>query len=104
MVKGFVNTVEAVLGALIIMSVMIYLFPQQAIQEQSMHDITYNCLKYAKDYSDLDAKLKECIPISYKYQYKICSSSDCSTTLPEGTVTSADYITENSLVRVWVYK
>lgn len=102
--KGFTNTIEAVIGAVIILSVMMWLFQTPATQETSSYSMAYNCLKYAKDSANVDAKLRECIPISYNYQFKVCGS-DCSAALPSNvTVTSADYISNGKIMKLWMYR
>ena len=104
--KGITQVIEATLGAILILGVMVFLFSVQPIQEQDIHEISYNCLTYAKDFTDFDNKLESCLPSSYDYEFRICSTTDCSITLPENkTVTSVDYINSGpELIRVWVYR
>lgn len=104
--KGFINTIEAVIGAVIILSALMFLFQPQASQSQDMYQTTYDCLKYAKDYSDFGTAFKGCIPSTYQFQYNICTTTDCPANLPENiTVTSAEYILAGpKLIKVWVYK
>ncbi len=104
--KGVVNTLEALIGVMIILGVMFFLFASgmQNTPTTGMHDVAYDCLVYAKDYSDMDVKLRECIPSSYDFQVKTCNSADCSITLPDETVYSVEYIDSGSkLIKMWVY-
>ena len=104
--KGVTQVIEATLGAILILGVMIFLFSAQPVQEQDIHEISYECLKYAKDFTDFKDKLGSCLPGTYDYQFKICESIDCSTTLPENkTITVVDYIDSGpELIRVWVFR
>jgi hypothetical protein len=104
--KGFVNSLESVIGAVIILSALMFLFQPSASQEIGMYQTTYDCLTYAKDYTDFSTKFKECLPSTYDFQYNTCITPECSATLPENiTVTSAEYIIAGpKLIKVWVYK
>lgn len=98
--KGFVNTVEALIGAILILSTMIYLFSPQQIQEQDIYGKAYDCLKYAKDFSDAEVRVAQCLPATY--QFKLCTD-DC-TVNAQGTVIVADYIEQGKITKLWVYK
>ena len=104
--KGFTQTLEAVIGVVIIIGVMLFLFSPVNIQEQDIHETAYSCLKYAKDFEDFDVKLNECLPGTYQYQYRICEEISCSATLPENkTITAVDYINSGpEIIKVWVFK
>ncbi|MBU3896684.1 MAG: hypothetical protein KJ697_02000 [Nanoarchaeota archaeon] len=105
--KGFVNALESVIGAVIILSTLMFLFQPAPMKEIGMYDTTYDCLAYAKDYSNFAVKFEECLPSTYDFEYNICVTPECSVNnLPENiTVTSAEYITAGpKLIKVWVYK
>ncbi len=104
--KGVTQVIEATLGAIIILAVMAFLFSGSVVQEQDVHEISYNCLTYAKDFTNFDEKLDECLPSTYDYDYRFCNTNDCSIDLTENkTVTVVDYINSGpELIRVWVYR
>ncbi len=109
--KGVTNIIEAVIGAIIILGVMMFLFTSQPIHDQDMYDTAYSCLEYAKDFSDMNSALRSCLPSSYDFQAKICNAPiGCAdslvSTLPaNATITSAEYIDSGPrLIKLWVYK
>ena len=106
--KGVTDTIEAVIGAIVILCVMMFLFTSQPVQEQDMYDTAYTCLEYAKDFSDMNSALRTCLPSSYDFQARICySPTVCipSASLPVNTtITSAEYIDSGPrLIKIWVY-
>ncbi|MBU3905057.1 MAG: hypothetical protein KJ906_02840 [Nanoarchaeota archaeon] len=104
--KGVTQVIEATLGAIIILGLLMFLFTTQPVQEQDVHEISYKCLTYAKDFTDFNDKLNSCLPSTYDYQFKICENIDCSVALPENqTITVVDYIDVGpKLIKLWVYR
>jgi len=107
--KGFTNTVEALIGAIIVLSVMLFLFVPGGVQEQDLYNTVYNCLKYSKDYENMEANFSSCIPSSYDYVIKTCGPGELGNCFISGmedrTVVSADYVDSGpELIKVWVYK
>ncbi len=109
--KGVVNTIEALIGAIMILGLMIFLFTPQPMQEPDMYRTSYTCLKYAKDSENIKTSLDQCIPDTYKFDYRICETADCPasglvSSLPENTtIVSAEYIDSGPrLIKIWVYK
>jgi len=105
--KGFVNALESVIGAVIILSALMFLFQPAPSQEGGMYQTTYECLKYAKDYSNFETTFRSCLPSTYEFEYSMCDMPIClANNLPENiTVTSAEYIISGpKLIKVWVYK
>jgi hypothetical protein len=94
---------------MLILGAMMYLFGQVPVNAPTgMYDIVHNCLDYAKDYSDIQGKLKECIPSSYQFQVKVCApgsinSKSCEANVPDTTTYLAEYIKTDKIIRVWVY-
>jgi len=104
--KAMANIIEAVIGAMIILGAMMFLFTSQPIQEQDMYDTVYNCLIHSKDYTNMETVFGQCIPSTYDFQMKTCTTTECMTTLPsDKTIISAEYIDSGpELIKVWVYK
>ena len=106
--KGVVNTLEAVIGVVIILGVMIFLFTFQPVQEQNMYDMSYKCLKYAKDFNNVEEAFDDCFPSTYEFQIRTCYTAQCKSlgALPvNATITSAEYIDSGPrLIKVWVYR
>jgi len=109
--KGVANIIEAVIGAMIILGVMMYLFTSTSpilpeTGPEGTYETIYDCLVYAKDYSDIENKFDECIPSSYEIaDFKICDTTDCSmNTMLDVQVYVAEYIDEGPrLIKVAVY-
>lgn len=104
--KAMTNIIEAIIGAMIILGAMMFLFSSQPIQEQDMYNTVYSCLIHAKDYSNMETVFGQCIPSTYEFQIKTCSVSNCITSLPVNkTIISAEYIDSGpQLIKAWVYK
>ena len=104
--KGVTQVIEATLGAIMILGLLIFLFSVQPVQELDIHELSYDCLTYAKDFTEIKDKLDLCLPSTYKFELKICDSVECSVKLPENkTVTLVDYIESGpKIIKLWVYK
>jgi len=119
--KGFIKTLEAVLGVILIIIPLFTLYTPQRIEEQ-FSDIGYNCLKdldnknllryYAVNNNtiELNNSLRDCLPYLIEFDFKICTTSVCSVNVPENkTVFLSSYIiagyesTEPTLINLWLW-
>jgi hypothetical protein len=119
MVKGMMKTLEASLSIVIVLSSIVFLFPGSAVSSQPSYD-AYNCLRqmdnegslgyFAQNnmQDELNARLAECIPVTFNYTAKICATS-CGADLPSKTVTLSSYMVAGSdsfspaMINVWVW-
>jgi len=119
--KGFIKTLEAVLGVILIIIPLFTLYTPQRIEEQ-FSDIGYNCLKdldnrnllryYAVNNmnTELNNNLRDCLPYLIEFNFKICTTSVCSVNVPENkTVFLSSYVIaghesiEPTLINLWLW-
>ena len=119
--KGFIKTLEAVLGVILIVIPLFTLYTPQRIEEQ-LSDIGYNCLKdldnknLLKYYAinnmntELNNSLRDCLPYLIEFNFKICKTSVCSINVPENkTVFLSSYIiagyetVDPTLINLWLW-
>lgn len=119
--KGFIKTLEAVLGVILITVSLFTLFTPQRIDEQ-FSDVGYNCLKdldnrnllryYAVNNmnTELNNSLRNCLPSLMEFTLKICKTSDCNTNVPENrTVFLSSYMIagyesiDPTLINLWLW-
>jgi hypothetical protein len=121
MVKGIVYTIEAVIGALLVLLGMMIIFPIQRQSTTGLSETGYFCLEYmdikgtlrhyaVNDTSELNNSLRNCLPASTDFAYKVCSSSDCIASVPvDRDVYATSYLIagENSynrlLINLWIW-
>jgi len=120
--KAMLYTVEAILGALLVLIGIMSIFPIQQQKEMIFSDVGYSCLNYLDQkgflrhyavndlITELNNSLKNCLPSVTEFNFKICSSSDCKESTPtDKNVYLSSYIIagENSydkrLINLWVW-
>jgi len=120
--KGFSHTLETVFGALLILITLLNIYTNPPRTETKLSELGYNCLSsidnkgflryYALNalYSDLNNKLRDCLPFLIDFKFRICSTSDCSIQLPESksVFLSSYFIAGNdsfnpTLINLWIW-
>ena len=120
--KGIFKTLEAVLGVILILLVITTIYPIQPRIEVQLSDVGYNCLKYLDDKSvlryyalnnlesDLNNDLKNCLPPTMNFTVKICSTTICTSNIPEDLpvflssyLIAGDGYVDPTLVNLWVW-
>ena len=121
--RGAIHTMEAILGSLIILIGITFIFPSQQASEISFSKAGYDCLEYLNQkgllryytvnnmVTELRDNLKSCLPSVADFKFKICSSSDCSeTTIPyDKTVYLSSYLIagestyNRELINLWLW-
>lgn len=126
--KGYIQTLEAVVGALLIMVAIIYFYtPSTKIPESELSKIAYNCLKnlddkgllrhyMASEYrQELKNALKDCMPESTDFYVCTTVEANCYNIIPEQapknkTVILADYLVygehvaiSTEIIKLWVW-
>jgi hypothetical protein len=120
--KAMLYTIEAILGAIIVLIGIMSIFPIQQQEEMIFSDVGYSCLSYLDQggflryyavndmTTELNNSLKNCLPAVTEFKFKICSSSDCKESTPTNkNVYLSSYIIagENSynkrLINLWVW-
>lgn len=91
--RGTIHTIEAIIGALILLVGVMSIYPIEEPREFYFSDQGYNCLKYLDQkgllryyiyndlIDDLNNSLKDCLPPISDYTFKICSTPSCTTTI-----------------------
>ncbi len=122
MVKGFVQTLESSIGAVLILSMVILLYSYQpAVPEMQLLQKGYDCLEnldntgYLRYYAfnnltELENNIDNCLPATTEFKIRICDTEDCSTNLPDNkTIILASYLISGyespqpSLINLWVW-
>lgn len=117
-----IKTLEALIAATVILISVVILFPPTIISQTQIPSAAYNCLRdmddkgflryYAENNltSELENKLKSCIPQNLDYSVKICDSSTCNPdSLPSKEITLVSYLIAgdqnpaNRLINLWVW-
>lgn len=120
--KGFIQTLEASIGAILILMIVVLLYSYQpTVPETQLLQVGYNCLDnldnvgylsyYALyDVTELENKIEECLPPITDFKIKVCDTEECNTTTPANkTVVLASYLisgynaTQPSLINLWVW-
>ncbi len=121
--KGYVQTLEAVIAlGIILLSITIVLTPQTYPEKVDLKDNYYNFLDHIdnkgllRSYvennmeAELSDELEDCLPKIASFSVKICSTSNCIASLPEDkTIESynyfvAGYKTPNpKLIKIWLW-
>ena len=120
--KAMLYTVEAILGAIMVLIGIMIIFPIQQKGEMIFSDVGYSCLNYLDQngllryyvlnnmITELNNGLKNCLPSVTEFNFKLCSSSDCKESTPtDKNVYLSSYIIagENSynkrLINLWVW-
>ena len=118
--KGFIQTLEQVLGTVLVLTVLITLFNPQP-PSSNLSSIGFNCLKdldnkgllrsYAANnlITDFNSSLQQCLT-AFNYEFKICSSTVCNTTLPanKDVFLSSYFVSgyttyQPTLINLWVW-
>jgi len=122
MVKGMLQTLEASLGAVALLSVLLLINQPQETESISLSRITYECLQdlvqdgnlfyYSENLleANLKTSLQTCIPATADIAVRICMTAVCTTTVPgDRDVFSVSYLVAGStnynpsIVNVWVW-
>ena len=122
MVKGVVQTLEATIGAVLILSTLVFLYSFQAdTTEINLLDKADACLKYLDNKGELryyafngvttlETKVKDCLPGITDFDLKVCYTEQCNGDLPENkTVVLSSYIISGydtvnpALINLWVW-
>lgn len=121
--KGYIQTLEAVIAAIIILSALVYIFSLRAtIPENSLYPNAYSCLKSLDDngklryyaYNSLEDslrnELRNCLPPLAEFNVRICKTNDCSYEVPQNkTVALTSYLISGdvefqpNLINLWVW-
>lgn len=120
--KAMLYTLEAILGAVLVLVGIISIFPIQQQKEMIFSDVGYSCLSYLDQkgflryyavndmVTELNNSLKNCLPSVTDFKIKICSSSDCKDTTPiDKNVYLSSYLIagentyNNKLINLWVW-
>ena len=122
MVKGYIQTLEQVLGSVLVLTILITLFnPSSSTTNLQLSSLGFNCMKeldnkgllryYAVNNltTDLNNSLQPCLS-AFNYDFNICSSTTCSSALPanKDIYLSSYFIAgENSfqprLINLWIW-
>jgi len=118
-----IHTMEAILGSILILIGIIFIFPAQQSSEISFSDIGHSCLKqldqegllryYAINNMDIELNnsLKSCLPQISDFKFKICSTSDCiDTSIPyakavylSSYIISGENTYNKKIINVWIW-
>ncbi|MEM3609611.1 MAG: hypothetical protein QXK49_03025 [Candidatus Aenigmatarchaeota archaeon] len=121
--KGMMYTIEAVIGAILVLIGITFIFPAQQQKELNLLETSFNCLIYLDQRgllryyaennmnNELKDSLKSCLPPILDFKFKICSTSNCiETTIPyDKEVYLSSYLIagENTynkkLINLWVW-
>jgi len=87
--RGTIHTIEAIIGALILLVGVMSIYPIEETREFYFSDQGYDCLKYLDQkgllryyiyndlVDDLDDSLRSCLPLIADYKFQICSTLPC---------------------------
>lgn len=121
--KGLIYTLEAILGAIIILVGITLIFTGQQQKKQGLSEVSYFCLNYLDQnnslrhyamnnmLTELNSSLRSCLPATADFRFKVCTSSDCrDSTVPYNkTVYLSSYLVagENTfnreIINLWVW-
>jgi hypothetical protein len=120
--KATIHTVEAVIGALILMVGVMSIYPIEGSSDFHFSDEGYNCLRYLdesgllRSYAyngmtdELNNSLYDCLPKITGYAFSVCMTTSCTTSLPSGkSVFLSSYLVsgENSysprIINLWLW-
>lgn len=120
--KGFSYTMEAVFGAILILLTLLNIYAIIPRTENNLSELGYNCLKnidnkgllryYALNELNLElnSNLRECLPFSIDFKFKVCSTADCNISLPQDkSVFLSSYLIAGdssfspTLINLWVW-
>ena len=121
--KGMMHTMEAVLGAILVLIGIMFIFPTQQRGEINFSENGYSCLNYLDQKGllryyatnsmdiELNNSLKSCLPSIADFKFKVCPSSDCKdVTVPYNkTVYLSSYLIAGEniynrlLINLWVW-
>ena len=120
--KGYMQTLEAIIAiGIALLAVTMILTPQTLQERRDLSEAYFNCIDsmenrgllryYAENdmeveiYNDLDA----CLPGLVNLSVKICSDSDCISSMSEDNVQSYNYFVagyddpDPKLIKVWLW-
>ena|SRR3990172_2719655 len=117
-----IKTLEALIGAITLLIAVVILFPPISASQNQTPTISFNCLKdldnkgflryYAENFqtSDMQDKLRICMPTILDFSVKICDASVCNPdALPNKEIFLSQYLiagdqnSENRLISLWVW-
>ncbi|MFH1229089.1 MAG: hypothetical protein V1678_01535 [Candidatus Aenigmatarchaeota archaeon] len=120
--KGMMYTIEAVIGTVLILLGIMYIYPTQHQSETSLSETGYSCLSYldksgllryyatSNMSSELNVSLRNCLPSTAGFKFKVCSSSDCREDVPTGKsvyvssyLIAGDKTYERRMINLWVW-
>jgi hypothetical protein len=97
--KASIHTIEAIMGALILLVGIINIYPIQDSREFYFSDQGHACLEYMDQQGllrhyvynsmvdELNSTLRSCLPGISDYAFQICSSLPCTASLPANKTT-----------------
>jgi hypothetical protein len=117
------HTIEAVLGAILVLVGIMLIFPTQQQNEINFSDIGYSCLYnldqrgllryYAVNSmnTELNDSLRSCLPTMADFNFKICSVSNCiNTSIPynktvylSGYLIAGENTYNRKLINLWIW-
>ena len=115
MVKGFVQTLEAVIAVTLILFSILFIYSGQ-VESKDFSEQSFRCLEYLdkkgtlRSVERLEEDLRICLPPTVDFIVKICESPKCSATVPEKTVSLSSYIIagytepDPRLINLWVWE
>ena len=120
--KATVHTIEAVIGTLILMVGVMSIYPVTESRDFYFSEEGYDCMKYLDDagllrnyvynsmMDELNSSLRDCLPQVARYEFKVCPTPDCITTLPsDKSVFLSSYILSGEesydprIVNIWMW-
>jgi hypothetical protein len=120
--KAMMYTIEAVLGTLLILMGILYIYPTNHQGETSLSEIGYSCLIYLdqngllRHYAvngmtaDLSSSLRNCLPSAAEFSFKVCQSPDCKASVPSDRnvyatsyVIAGDETYDRHLINLWTW-
>ncbi len=121
MVKGYTQTLEQVLGSVLVLTILITLFTPRPTTNLQLSALGFNCMKdldnkgllryYAVNnlINDLNNSFQSCLA-AFNYDFKVCFTTDCNGSLPtnKDIFLSSYFIAGDSdfkprLINLWVW-
>jgi len=120
--KGFAHTIESIFGAILILITLLNIYTIQTRPNDNLSELGYKCLKnidnegllryYALNALNLELNnnLRECLPFTIDFKFKVCSTSDCTIPLPKDkSIFLSSYLIAGddsfnpSLINLWIW-
>jgi hypothetical protein len=120
--KATVHTIEAVIGTLILIVGVMSIYPVNESRGFYFSDEGYSCMEYLDEAGllrnyvyngmtdEMNSSLRDCLPQVADYDFKICSTTSCVTTLPtDKSIFLSSYLLsgeknyEPRIVNLWLW-